>query len=517
MRAILLESEVMSDITIEPQDQYNRELVDQVHPQNWTNPTPNGRYHLVVIGAGTAGLVTAAGAAGLGAKVALIERSLMGGDCLNYGCVPSKGLIASAKAMKHVQSAGDFGVRLNGEPTFNFPAAMERMRKLRAGISHHDSAQRFKDLGVDVFLGQGTFIDSETVEVEGQLLKFKKAVIATGARAATPPIPGIDSVSYLTNETVFSLTERPGRIGIIGGGPIGCELAQTFARFGCEVHQFEKASHLLSREDEDAAAIVQNSLINDGVQLKLSSTVKELKQSGEVKSIVYEIHGETHEESFDEILLSVGRQPNVEGLNLEAVGVDYNAKTGVIVNDYLQTTNKNIFAAGDICFPYKFTHAADYLARNVIRNSLFLGRAKASSLVIPWSTYTAPEVAHVGISEREAREQGLEIDTYQQELVEVDRAILDGVSEGFVKIHTPKGKGTILGATIVAPHAGDLISEITLAMVNGIDLGGISNTIHPYPTQADAIRKIGDQYNRTRLTPFVAKLFKMWLSLTNRR
>jgi len=501
----------VSEITVEPQDKYNLELLNQVHPSDWKNPVPEGRYNLVVIGAGTAGLVCAVGAAGMGAKVALIEKSLMGGDCLNYGCVPSKGMISAAKAFAHVERSDKFGVRLNGEPTLDFSSAMERMRKLRAKISHHDSAQRFTDLGVDVFLGQGSFADSNTIDVAGTKLNFQKAVIATGARAAQIPIPGIDQVNYLTNENIFSLTELPPRMGVIGGGPIGAELAQTFARFGSEVTLLEKADHILSREDASAAEILQNSLIRDGVQLRLSSTVKELKQTGTEKTIIYEINGETREESFDEVLLSIGRQPNIEGMNLEKVGVDYHERNGVTVNDYLQTTNKKIYAAGDICFPYKFTHTADFLARIVIRNSLFLGRTKASSLVIPWCTYTEPEIAHVGLSEQEAHEQRIQIDTYQQDLSGVDRAILDGETEGFVKIHVKRGKDKILGATIVAAHAGDLISEITLAMNHGIGLGGIGSTIHPYPTQSEAIRKLGDQYSRTRLTPFVASLFKKWL------
>ena len=507
----------MPDNTVEPQDQYNLELINQVHPPDWKNPVPSGRYNLVVIGAGTAGLVCAAGAAGMGAKVALIERSLMGGDCLNYGCVPSKGIISAAKAFAQVKNSHRYGVQLNGEPTLDFGAAMERMRKMRAEISHHDSAQRFTDLGVDVFLGQGSFVGSNMVEVEGQKITYKKAVIATGARAAKIPIPGIDHVEYLTNENIFSLTELPDRLGVIGGGPIGSELAQTFARFGSQVTQFEKADHILSREDADAASVVQQSLIRDGVQLRLSSSVKELRQDGTEKAIVFEVDGVTREERFDEILISIGRQPNVEGLNLEAAGVDYHERNGVTVNDYLQTTNKNIYAAGDICFPYQFTHTADFLARNVIRNSLFMGRAKASSLVIPWCTYTQPEIAHVGLSERDAKERGIEIDTYRQELSSVDRAILDGDVEGFVKVHTKRGKDEIVGATVVATHAGDLISEITVAMNHGIGLGGIGNTIHPYPTQAEAIRKLGDQYSRTRLTPFVASLFKKWMKFTRQK
>lgn len=508
------EDRLMSTFNLEPRDVHNQALVDHVHPADWENPTPDGRYNLVVIGAGTAGLVCAAGAAGLGARVALIERSLMGGDCLNYGCVPSKGILSAARTASAVKHAHEYGVKLPGDASVDFASVMERMRKMRADISQHDSARRFTELGVDVFLGQGEFIDSNTIRVADRELNFKKAVIATGARAAVLPIAGIDQVDYLTNETVFSLTELPGRLGVIGGGPIGCELSQAFTRFGSHVVQFEKAGHVLSREDADAAQIVQRSLERDGVQLRLSANVCEVRQNGSQKTIVREVDGERHEEHFDHILLSVGRQPNVEGLNLEKVGIEYDSRAGIQVDDYLRTTNRNVYAAGDICFPYKFTHTADFLARIVIRNALFLGRAKASALTIPWCTYTQPEIAHVGLNERDANEKGIEIDTFKQDLEQVDRAILDGETDGFVKVHVQKGKDKILGATIVTSHAGDLISEITVAMNNGVGLAGIGNTIHPYPTQAEAIRKLGDQYSRTRLTPFVASLFKRWLKWT---
>lgn len=504
----------MSSIHLKPDDVHNRTLIENVHPAGWQNPTPEGRYNLVVIGAGTAGLVCAAGAAAVGAKVALIERSLMGGDCLNYGCVPSKGIISAARTVAAVRDAGEYGVTLSGDVSVDFAAVMERMRKLRSGISHHDSARRFTELGVDVYLGQGQFVDSNTIRVEDRDLKFKKAVIATGARAAVPPIPGINDIGYLTNETVFSLTELPRRLGVIGGGPIGAELAQTFARFGSEVVLLEKADQILSREDADAARIVQQALIRDGVRLSLSATVKEFRCEGIHKITVSESAGETREEQFDEILISSGRQPNLEDLNLEQAGIEYDERTGVKIDDYLRTTNPNVYAAGDICFPYKFTHTADFLARIVIRNALFPGRSKASSLIIPWCTYTQPEIAHVGLNERAAREQSADIDTYRQDLASVDRAILDGETEGFVKVHVQRGKDKILGATIVAAHAGDLISEITLAMKHGIGLAGIGNTIHPYPTQAEAIRKLGDQFNRSRFTPFVSRIFKKWLQWT---
>lgn len=501
-------------VQLEPRDQHNQALEAHVHPPDWVNPQPSGRYNLVVIGAGTAGLVTAAGAAGLGAKVALIERDLMGGDCLNVGCVPSKGVISAARVAAAVRGADAFGIRVPDGVQVDFPAVMERMRRLRAGISRHDSAARFRDLGVDVFLGQGRFTSSDTIDVDGKSLRFKRAVIATGARAAELPIPGLQAAGVLTNESVFSLTELPRRLAVIGGGPIGCELAQAFARLGSQVTQIERLEHVLSREDADAARIVQSALIRDGVDLRLDTTTVGLEAAGDEKIVRVESGGTSDAVHVDEILVGVGRQPNVEGLNLETIGVDYDARGGVRVNDRLQTTNPRVYAAGDICAKYKFTHAADFMARIVIQNSLFFGRRKFSALTIPWCTYTSPEVAHVGLTEQDADQQGIAIDTFKQDFKDVDRAILDGETEGFVKIHVARGSDRIVGATIVAHHAGDMIGSVSIAMTNGVGLGKIRDSIHPYPTQAEAIRKAGDLYNRTRLTPFVASLFAKWLAWT---
>ena len=497
-------------IQLTPYDDHNRQLEANVHPPEWQNPTSDRPYHLVVIGAGTAGLVTAAGAAGLGARVALVERELMGGDCLNVGCVPSKGVIRAARVAATVRDATPFGVNLPAAPTFDFARAMQRMRQLRASISPADSAQRFSELGVDVYFGQGSFVDNETLIVTRRdnsvsRLQFKKAVIATGARASAPPIPGLDSVNYLTNENLFSLTELPSRMGIVGSGPIGSEMAQTFARFGSEVFLFERAGHILTREDADAAAVVQEAFERDGVRLMLNSQDMSVQPAGDGRiRMTVKQDGNPQDVEVDQLLIAVGRAPNTDGLNLEAVGVKYD-RNGVEVNDNLQTTNPRIFAAGDICSRYKFTHAADFMARIVIQNALFavgpFGKKKASDLLIPWATYTSPEIAHVGMYERDAKESGVEIDTYVQELAHVDRAILEGQDEGFVKVHTRKGTDQIVGATIVAENAGDLISEITVAMVHGIGLSKVGSTIHPYPTQAEAIRKLGDQFNRTKLTP----------------
>lgn len=492
---------------VHPFDEHNRALLANTHPQDWINPTPSGRYNLVVIGAGTAGLVTAAGAAGLGAKVALIERHLLGGDCLNVGCVPSKALIRSARAVADVRDALEFGVRVPEGSKADFPAIMERMRKLRAEISPHDSAARFRDLGVDVFLGEALFTGTDTVKVSGQTLQFARACIATGARAAAPPIPGLKDAGYLTNETVFSLTDLPRRLAVIGAGPIGCELAQAFARFGSEVYLIEAMHGVMPNEDPDASEIVKQALLRDGIHLMCCGKDLKIELRETERGLTVDSHGEHYDLTVDEILVGAGRAPNVDQLNLEHAGVEYD-KTGVRVNDFLQTTNRRIYAAGDVCSRYKFTHAADAMARIVIQNALFFGRKRAGRLTIPWCTYTDPEVAHVGIYPHEAEKQNIPIDTYTVELSEVDRAILEGERDGFLKLHVKKGTDKILGATLVARHAGEMISELTLAMAAGKGLSTIANAIHPYPTQAEIIKKAADAYSRSRLTPRIKRIFE---------
>ena len=494
-------------VTVPPMDEYNQTLVSYVHPPDWVNPKPANCYDLVVIGAGTAGLVVAAGAAGLdlGLKVALIEKHLMGGDCLNVGCVPSKCIIRSSRVVAEMREAKALGIHVPEHIEVDFPAVMQRMRRIRAGISPHDSAKRFQNLGVDVFLGRGQFSSDNTVEVGDNTLRFKKAVIATGARAVQLQIEGIEEAGYLTNETVFSLAQRPQRLALIGGGPLDCELAQAFRRLGSEVVLFHRGDRILNKEDADAAEIVQNAFIDEGIQLILDCPVKRVVKTSEGKTLYFTCKGQEKSLTVDEILVGVGRAPNVEGLNLEAVGVEYDRKQGVQVNEYLQTTNPKIYAAGDICMNWKFTHAADAAARIVIKNTLFspfgLGRSKVSSLVMPWVTYTDPEIAHVGMYEREAKEKGIEVETIKIPLSKVDRAIADGQEEGFVKIHHKKGSDEILGATIVSRHAGEMISEVTTAIVGKLGLNTLSTVIHPYPTQAEGIKKAADAYRRTLLTP----------------
>jgi pyruvate/2-oxoglutarate dehydrogenase complex dihydrolipoamide dehydrogenase (E3) component len=436
----------------------------------------------------------------------------MGGDCLNFGCVPSKAIIRSARIVAQMQNASKFGVR-SEEINVNFSVVMERMRKIRADISDHDSAQRFQNLGVDVFFGDASFSSDNTVTVDGQILTYQKVVIATGTRATMPQIAGIESVNFYTNETIFSLTKLPRRLAIIGGGPIGCELAQAFRRLGSEVILLHQHSQILNKEDSDAAEILHHRLSDEGVQILLNTQVLQVSTSGVDKIIHYTSGDRATAITVDEILISAGRTPNIEGLNLETVNVKYDLH-GIKVNNYLQTTNSRIYAAGDICMREKFTHIADATARIVIKNTLFspfgLGRSKVTDLTIPWVTYTEPEIAHVGIHEWEAQERGIKFGTINIPLQGVDRALLDSETAGFVKILHQQGSDKILGATIVAPHAGEMISEITTAMVNKIGLNGLSSTIHPYPTQADGIKRAADAYRRTLLTPRSKRLLS-WL------
>jgi pyruvate/2-oxoglutarate dehydrogenase complex dihydrolipoamide dehydrogenase (E3) component len=498
----------------EPGDHYNRTLAANVRPSDWVNPVPKGRYNLVVVGGGTAGLVTAAGAAGLGASVALVEKNLMGGDCLNFGCVPSKALVRAARAAADMRDAGVYGIE-SVDVKVDFGRVMERMRRLRAELSAKDSARRFRDqLGVDVFIGEARFSNVDTVEVGGQTLRFRKACIATGARAAAPPINGLAKAGYLTNETVFSVTELPRRVAVLGAGPVGCEMSQTLRRFGAEVTLLERGPHILPREDEDAAQLVAQAILRDGARLLTKTTVKSVERRGGEKILPFDQSGDPAELVVDEILVGAGRAPNVTGLGLEDAGVEYDEVRGVKVDDRMRTTNRRIFAAGDVASRFKFTHMSDATARIVIRNALFFGRDRMSAMTVPWCTYTDPEVGHVGLNECEARERGLAVTTFVQEFGDVDRAVVDGEVSGFVKVHVRQGGDEIVGATIVARHAGEMLSELTLAIARGVGLGAIASVIHPYPTQADAIKKVADAFNRARLTPGIKRLFSTWFSLT---
>ena len=448
------------------------------------------------------------GAAGLGAKVALIERHLLGGDCLNVGCVPSKALIRAGRAAHDARRLAAFGGPAL-DVVMDFAAIMERMRRLRADIAHNDAAARFAAAGIDVFLGDAHFTGPDTIEVAGQSLRFARAVVATGARAAIPEIPGLVDAQPLTNETIFSLTTLPARLAVIGGGPVGCELAQAFARFGSAVTVLAKDDRLIAKDDPDAAIVLARALTADGVTLALGATIERVTRLADgTRELEYRSRnapGDVVRVVVDEVLVAAGRTPNIDGLGLAEAGVE-TSRDGVVVDDFMRTTNRNVYAAGDVASPFKFTHAADAMARIVIHNALFFGRKRHSALVVPWSTYTDPEVAHVGISAKDAAARD-DVDTLTVELATLDRAILDGETNGFARLHLgPRGK--ILGATIVARHGGELIGELALAMTAGLTVSALANTIHPYPTQSEIWKRLGDAAGKRRLTPFIKRLFQ---------
>ena len=501
---------------VSPLDEHNTKFLDLLHPKGWVDPEPKPSYNLVVIGAGAGGLVSAAGAAGVGARVALIESHLLGGDCLTVGCVPSKLLLRCAKAAAAVRNAAEFGVTVSGEVSVDFDFVMQRMRRLRASIAPVDSAKRYSEkLGVDVFIGKGRFAGRNTIEVNGKTLTFAKAVVATGGTAAIPGIPGLEQAPYLTNASIFNLTKLPARLGVIGAGPIGLELAQAFQRLGSQVTVFSRSDKILPREDPDAAEIVENSLRRDGVDFAYNSNYRGVESRGAKPPVTVAVDDGSGERmlEFDALLVATGRKPSVKGLGLEKAGIEYDERMGVVVNDRLQTTNPDVYAVGDVAGKYQFTHMSDFGARLVIRNALFFGRDKFSNLIVPWATYTEPEVAHVGLYERDLQQRDIGFETFTREFADVDRGIVDGETEGFVKIHVKKGSDQILGATIVGSHAGDMISEITVAMQSKMGLGKLANVIHPYPTAAEAIRQCGDAYNRTRLTPTVKGIFNRLMAL----
>jgi pyruvate/2-oxoglutarate dehydrogenase complex dihydrolipoamide dehydrogenase (E3) component len=489
-----------------PADDHDRRLASLVHPADWVNPESRGTYNLVVIGGGTAGLVSAAGAAGLGARVALVERRLLGGDCLNYGCVPSKALIHAARVIAGARHAAAFGLVQPRDEGVDFAAVMSRMRALRADIGAHDSARRFRDLGIDVYLGDAHFVGRDAIDVGGRRLRFSRAVIATGARPSAPPIPGLAETGYLTNETLFGLTALPRRLAIVGAGPIGCEMAQAFARFGSAVTIVSLDPTILPREDPDAAGVVQSQLAREGIGLLLGARLTGAERTPAGRRLHVERGQGAESIDADEVLVAVGRAPNVEGLGLDTAGVACTPR-GVAVSDTLQTTNPRIYAAGDVCSPYQFTHAADAMARIVIQNALFFGRRKASALAMPWCTYTDPEVAHVGLYEAEARARGHRVQTLDVGFDDVDRAILEGAAHGVARLHLDH-RGRILGGTIVARHAGEMIGELALAITAGLGAAALSSTIHPYPTQAEVLRKLGDAYRRSKVTPRVRRVLE---------
>ncbi|MCG8472117.1 MAG: FAD-dependent oxidoreductase [Desulfobacterales bacterium] len=446
-------------------------------------------YNLVVIGAGSAGLVSAYIAAAVKAKVALIERDKMGGDCLNTGCVPSKALIRSAKMLSYAKRAEEFGFK-KGEFEFDFKEVMERVHRIIKTVEPHDSVERYTGLGVECVSGDAEILSPFEVKVGEKVLTTKSIIIATGARPFVPPIRGIEQITPLTSDTIWHLTELPKRLVVLGGGPIGCELAQSFARFGSDVTQVEMAPKLMVREDPEVADLITEKFQVEGITVLTAHAAIEVRVEGEEKILICTHQGQEKRVVFDEILVAVGRRPNTEDFGMEKLGIEISPMGTIETDPFLATTFPNIFCAGDVAGPYQFTHTASHQAWYASVNALFgvVKRFKADYSVIPWCTYTDPEVARVGLSEAEAKEKGIAVDITVYEIEEVDRAIADSEDHGFVKVITPKGKDKILGATIVGHHAGDLIAEFVLAMRHGIGLNKILGTIHIYPTLAEMVK-----------------------------
>jgi len=493
----------------------------------------------VCVGGGTGGLVSAAIGAGVGAKVALIEEHMLGGDCLNVGCVPSKAIIHSANLahkvkmdQAHLQEAGIFvdpaAVRID------FEKVMERVRRIRSEISHHDSADRFtKELGVEIYIGRGKFTSEKTVEVNGKTLTFRNAVIATGGYPTLIPMSGLKELwdratsiegdptkrpVVMTNETVFNLTKQPRNMVVIGAGVIGMELAQSMQRLGTNVTVLGRSGKVLPKEDEDMAQIVKDQLEEDGVTFRLDVVeYQSIALTGKYLDTGYPEMKLTLLEKgaskpsiilCDALLVAAGRRPNVTGMDLEAAKVEYDTKKGLLVNDKLQTSNSHIYGVGDCCSEFKFTHAADFMARAAVRNALFFGKEKMSNLLIPYATFTSPEIASVGLYGKDLDEKGIKYRIIEKHFKDNDRAICDSSTKGFVRFRVDAKKDTILGASIVGENAGNMIGEVTLAMKSKTGLGSLAAVIHPYPTTAEVLRQAGDVYSKTRLTTTVKSLLR---------
>ncbi|HNP27184.1 MAG TPA: FAD-dependent oxidoreductase, partial [Nitrosomonas sp.] len=465
----------------------------------WPKPARFDR-NLVVIGAGAAGLVTAYIAAATRAKVTLIEGHKMGGDCLNYGCVPSKALIRSAGFINQVRHSKSLGVA-KANLNYDFADVMARVHRVVKAVEPHDSIERYTQLGVEVLQGDARITSPWTVEVNGQILTTRAIVIATGARPAVPEIPGLDAVRYYTSDTIWSLTERPERLVVLGGGPIGCEMAQAFARLGCQVTQVEQGD-LMMREDTDAVTLVKAALQDDGVRILTQvEAVRCETEDGTQRLIVRHEDGDEEALPFDALLCAVGRVPRTEGFGLEALGIPVTSRRTIETNAWLQTIYPNIYACGDVAGPFQFTHTAGHQAWYASVNALFgrLKRFKADYSVIPWTTFTSPEIARVGLSEGEAKTRGTAYEVTRYDLNDLDRAIADEAAHGFVKVLTVPGKDRILGVTIASEHASDLLAEFVLAMKHGLGLNKILGTIHTYPTWSEANKYAAGEWKRAHV------------------
>ena len=471
-------------------------------------------YNLVAIGAGSGGLVSAYIAAAVKAKVALIEKDKMGGDCLNTGCVPSKALIRSAKMISYAKRAKEFGLQ-SGHVEYDFGEVMERVQRVIKKVEPHDSIERYTALGVNCFTGEAKITSPWTVDVNGETLTTRNIIIATGARPLVPPITGIEKVDYLTSDNLWQLRQNPGRLVVLGGGPIGSEITQAMARLGAQVTQVEMMSRIMSREDPEVSEYVQKQFEADGVQVLTGHMAKEVVVEGEEKSLLCEANKETVKIPFDQILVAIGRRPNVTGFGLEELGVEISARGTVAVDPLLRTNFPNIFAVGDVAGPYQFTHTASHMAWYAAVNALFgtFKSFKVDYSVIPWATFTDPEVARVGLSEDEAKAQKIAYEVTHYGIDDLDRAIADSEDHGWVKVLTKPGSDKLLGVTIVGSHAGDLLAEYVLAMKHGLGLNKILGTIHTYPTMSEANKAAAGEWKKAhapeKLLAWVAK-FHTW-------
>lgn len=470
--------------------------------------------NLVVIGAGSAGLVTAYVAAAAKAKVTLIERDKMGGDCLNTGCVPSKAVIRSAKIAAYIRRAKEFGLDA-GELRVNFPQLMQRVQDVIATVEPHDSVERYTGLGVDCVSGSARITSPWTVAVNGDTLTTRSIVIATGGRPFVPPIPGLADIDYLTSDTVWQLEALPRRLLVLGGGPIGCELAQAFARLGSEVTLVEMAPVLLGREDTAVSATLASSFAAEGIRVLTGHKAERFEQSGEAKVAVCSSDAGEQQVAFDQVLVAVGRRANTDGLAIDNAGLELNQNGTIPVNEYLQTSQPQILACGDVTGPYQLTHAAGFQGWFCAMNALFGGikRFKADYSVMPWAVFTDPEIARVGLTAAEARDQGIPYEVTEYGIDDLDRAIADSEAHGFVKIVTKQGSDRILGATVVGYHAAELVTEYVTAMKYGMGLRKILNTIHIYPTLAEANRYAAGNWQKARISPLALKVaarFHRW-------